>query len=442
MRFSTSEVADATGGEVFGREVAVDGVTIDSRAVRPGQLFVPIVAERDGHDFIGSAVGAGAAAYLTAGPIEAGTAVRVADTAEALVALGRHARGRLPERVVGVTGSVGKTSLKDLLAGACGTAWRTAASVGSFNNELGVPLTLANAADDTEVAVVEMGARGRGHIALLCDIARPTVGVVTVVAGAHLELFETLEQVAEAKGELVESLPGTGTAVLNVDDARVAAMAGRTEATVLRFGFEGGPGAEVTATDVVLDDELRASFTLRSPWGSAPVRLGVAGRHQVTNALGAAAAALVLGTPVDAVAAGLAGARLSAMRMDLVTLPGGVRVLDDAYNANPTSMLAALDALAAVPAARRFAVLGTMAELGDGAEAAHVEIAAAAREREVAVVAVAEAAYGAAPVEHVGDPEAAVAWLAEHGLADGDVVLVKGSRAARLERVVERLRAS
>lgn len=436
MRFSTSEVADATGGEVFGREVAVDGATIDSRAVRPGQLFVPIVAQRDGHDFITDAVVAGAAAYLTAGPIEAATAVRVADTAEALIALGRHARARLPERVVGVTGSVGKTSLKDLLAGACGTAWRTAASVGSFNNELGVPLTLANAPDDTEVAVVEMGARGRGHIALLCEIARPTVGVVTVVAGAHLELFETLEQVAEAKGELVESLPASGTAVLNADDERVAAMAARTEATVVRFGFAPGRAADVVAEDVTLDDDVRASFTLRSPWGSAPVRLAVAGRHQVTNALGAAAAALVLGTPVDAVAAGLGGARLSAMRMDLVTLPGGVRVLDDAYNANPTSMLAALDALAALPATRRFAVLGTMAELGRGAAAAHAEVAEAARQRGIAVVAVGEARYGAGAADLVADPESAASWLAAQDLAEGDVVLVKGSRAARLERVV------
>ncbi len=265
MRFTTSELAEATGGDVFGRQAEVDGVAIDSRLVEPGQLFVPLVAERDGHDFIGTAIAAGAPAYFTSGPIEAATAILVEDTGAALTDLGAHApRDRLGGSVVGITGSVGKTSLKDLLAAVSATTWRTSASVGSFNNELGVPLTLANAPDDTELAIVEMGARGRGHVAMLCDVARPTVGVVTVVAGAHLEQFGSLDEVALAKGELVASLPAEGFAVLNADDARVAAMAGATSATVVTFGVHGG---EVRAEDVELDDDLRAGFTLRSPWG-------------------------------------------------------------------------------------------------------------------------------------------------------------------------------
>lgn len=433
MRFTTSEVARATGGELFGRDVAIDGVTIDSRRVRPGELFVPIVAERDGHHYIGAAVQAGATGYLTSGPIEAATAVLVADTAVALIALGAHARSRLPERVVGITGSVGKTSVKDLLAAVAGTTWRTTASVGSFNNELGVPLTLANAPDDTEVAIVEMGARGRGHIAALCAVARPTIGVVTVVAGAHLELFGSLDEVAVAKAELVAALPASGTAVLNADDDRVAAMASATEATVVRFGVGAG---DVRAEGIALDGDLRARFTLHSPWGSAPVRLGVAGAHQVTNALGAAAAALVLDTPVEAVAEGLGSARLSAMRMDLVTLVDGVRVLDDSYNANLTSMLAALDALTAAPATRRFAVLGTMAELGDDAAAAHEAVAEEAAARGIHLVTVDEPRYGVVEPDAVAGPEAAVDQLTAAGLAAGDVVLVKASRSARLERVV------
>jgi UDP-N-acetylmuramoyl-tripeptide--D-alanyl-D-alanine ligase len=214
MHFTTEEVRDATSGETFGRPARVSGVSIDSRTVEPDELFVPIVAERDGHDFIGAAIERGAAAYLTSGPIEAGTAIRVDDTAVALTALGRYARTRLPDRVVGVTGSVGKTSAKDLLRAVGDTTWRTWANPGSFNNELGVPLTLANAPDDAELVVIEMGARGVGHIADLCETARPTVGIVTVVAGAHLEQFGDLDGVARAKSELVRSLAADGTAVL------------------------------------------------------------------------------------------------------------------------------------------------------------------------------------------------------------------------------------
>ncbi|CAN5894366.1 UDP-N-acetylmuramoyl-tripeptide--D-alanyl-D-alanine ligase [soil metagenome] len=433
MRFTTSEIAVVTGGEVFGRDVSVDGAGIDSRRIETGQLFVPIVAGRDGHEFIVSATRAGAGAYLTSGPIEAGTAVRVADTAAALTALGHHARDRLPERVVGITGSVGKTSLKDLLATVGSATWRTAASVGSFNNELGVPLTLTNAPDETELAVVELGARARGHIAELCSVARPTVGVVTVVAGAHLEMFRTLDEVAAAKAELVASLPASGVAVLNADDERVAAMARATEADVVRFGTTGG---DVRAEAIELDEHLCPSFTLVSAWGSAPVRLGVAGRHQVTNALGAAAAALALGAPIDVVVEALGRARLTAMRMDLLTRGDGVRILDDSYNANPTSVLAALDSLVATTGGRHFAVLGTMAELGGASGDAHASIAAAAAERGIRVVAVAEPRYGVVGDDAVDRPEDAVGRLSALGLTGGDVVLVKASRAAELERVV------
>lgn len=436
MRFTTSELASICGGEVFGREVAVDGASIDSRTVHPGALFVPIVAARDGHDFIGDALAAGASAYLTSGPILAGTAVQVADTAVALSAIGSSARDRLGDRVVGITGSVGKTSLKDMLATVAATTYATTASVGSFNNELGVPLTLANAPDDTECTVLEMGARGVGHIADLCAIGRPTIGVVTVVAGVHLEVFGDLDDVARGKGELVASLPASGTAVLNADDERVAAMAARTEARVLTFGQEAG---EVRADDVNLDEHLHPTFVLRTPWGSAPVHLAIAGRHQVINALGAAAAGLALGVPLEAVAEGLGGARLSAMRMDLVTAPSGCRVLDDSYNANPTSMAAALHAVAELPANRRFAVLGTMAELGPDAAQRHHDIGVLARELEIAVVTVDEPRYGIVGDDAVADPAAALARLRALGVGDGDVVVVKASRSAGLERVVQAL---
>lgn len=436
MRFTTSEVASATGGEVFGRETEVQGASIDSRHIHPGQLFVPIVAERDGHDFIGAAAAAGAGAYLTSGPIEAGTAIRVDDTAVALQALGSAARDRLADPVVGITGSVGKTSLKDLLASVAATTYVTQASIGSFNNELGVPLTLINAPDQTECTILEMGARGVGHISDLCQIGRPTIGVITMVAGVHLEAFGTLDDVAHGKAELVASLPASGTAVLNADDPRVVAMASATAARVLTFGQEAG---EVRAAHVSLDEHLHATFELRSPWGAAHVHLAVAGRHQVVNALGAAAAGLAMGVELEAVVEGLSGARLSAMRMDLVTTDAGYRVLNDAYNANPTSMAAALRAIEELPATQRFAVLGTMAELGPEEQACHREVAELADELGIHLISVDQAWYGVAGPDAVATPAEAVDRLRALGLGDGDVVLVKASRSAGLERVAQAL---
>ncbi|MCU1485698.1 MAG: murF2 [Actinomycetia bacterium] len=427
MRFRAGEVAAATGGRLEGPDVAVDGVAIDSRGDVAGRLFVPVVAERDGHDFISTALAAGAAAYLTSHAPEGGTAIEVADTVVALGAVGGLARDRLPDRIVGVTGSVGKTSVKDLLAAALAGTYATVASEKSFNNELGVPLTLANAPEGTEAAVIEMGARGIGHIRFLCELARPTIGIVTAVGHVHTEMFGTIDDVAIGKGELVESLPPSGTAVLNADDERVAAMARRTTATVLTYGTAG----DVTATDVTLDD-LQPAFRLRTPWGEADVRLAVRGHHQVGNALAAAAAALAAGVPLDAVADGLGRAALSPWRMDLRRTAAGALVLNDAYNANPISMAAALRSLAALDASRRVAVLGTMAELGDVAAAEHAAIAALATELGVRVIALAEPRYGG---EQVADVAAAAAALGE--LGDGDAVLVKGSRVAGLERLAD-----
>ena len=438
MRFTAAQIAQATGGEVVGDAGAViDEVNIDSRIVEPGQLFVPIVAERDGHAFIGKAVDAGATVYLssdTGTDVPGATIVRVADTALALADLGRAARTRLPDRVVGVTGSVGKTSTKDLLAGVLATAYPTAASEKSFNNELGLPMTLVNAPDDTEAVVLEMGARGVGHIELLCGIGRPTVGVITRVEAVHLEMFGSLEAVSRAKGELIEALPDNGVAVLNADDPVVAAMSARTSAPVLTYGLSAS--ADVYASAVSLDDELRASFRLHSPWGESDVQLGARGEHQVPNALAAAAAGGGVGVPVEQIVLGLRSAALSGLRMELVTTPGGVIVINDAYNANPTSMTAALNSLATLRAGRRIAVLGTMAELGDDSDAAHAGVTRTALDLGVEVIAVAAPAYGDG-ARHVDSVDAAVTALED--LTEGDAVLVKGSRVAALERVAQGL---
>jgi UDP-N-acetylmuramoyl-tripeptide--D-alanyl-D-alanine ligase len=430
VELHTNEIAKATGGVASGPDVNVSGATIDSRQVARGQLFVPVVASRDGHDFVAGAVAAGAAAYLTSrGPVDGveATAVEVGDTVAALGAVGRHARTRLPDRVVGITGSVGKTSVKDLLAVALAARWRASASAGSFNNELGVPLTLVNAPGDTEALVVEMGARGIGHIAELCALAAPTVGVVTRVAAVHTETFGTLEEVASAKGELVEALADNGHAVLNAGDPFVAAMASRTSAEIVTFGEDG----DVRAESVALDDELRPSFRLVSPWGSAPVRLAVRGEHMIDNALAAASAALVCHVSLDGVAAALETAVLSRWRMDLVRLGSGALVVNDAYNANPTSMAAALRALVRLPARRRVAVLGLMAELGSSSDDEHRAVGATARELGVEVIGVGVPAYGGTTVGVVDEVPAALGPL-----GDGDAVLLKGSRVAGLERLM------
>ncbi len=427
MELAASEVARAVGGRLAGPDVVVSGVSIDSRTTVPGQLFVPVVAERDGHHYIDDALSAGAVAYLTSAPPRGATAVVVSDTAAALTELGRHARSGFDGPVVGITGSVGKTSVKDMTAAAIGADRPTHASPMSFNNELGVPLTLVNRPVEAEVVVLEMGARGRGHIRRLCSVGRPTVGVVTAVGAAHIELFGTVEVVAEAKGELVEALDRSGTAVLNADDPRVAAMAGQTEARVLSFGRSRG---EVRATAVEMDDGLRARFWLETPSGRAEVALAASGEHMVTNALAAAAAALAVGVGVEAIAAGLGSARLSPWRMEVTTLKSGAVLINDAYNANPVSMAAGLRALATVDRPRRVAVLGAMAELGEQAATEHAAIGSLARELDIEVIPVATADYGPPPV-----PDAAAAVAALGPLDPDTAVLVKASRAAGLEAV-------
>ena len=439
MEFTTDEIASVTRGDVVGPAVTVAGAAIDSRAVSGGELFVPLVAERDGHDYVEAAIRAGAAAYLTAeppvdGPVEEVPAIRVEDTMAALTRLGAAARDRLPEAVVGITGSVGKTSVKDLLAGALATTFRTASSAKSFNNEIGVPLTLVNAPADTEVLVQEMGARGLGHIRSLCDVARPSAAVVTMVAEVHTsEYAGGLDEVARAKGELVESVPVDGYVVLNGSDARVRRMASLTEARVLTYGVTG----DVVAQEVAVDDELRPRFRLSSPWGSTDVQLGVHGVHHVGNALAAAAAALAQGVPIDAVGAGLEAAEMSPWRMELRRTTSGAIVVNDAYNSNPTALEAALHSLAALDADRHVAVLGLMAELGPASDDRHAEMGALAEELDLELVTVACPQYGYGT--DVPSVEAAVDALGE--LRRGDAVLVKASRSAGLERVATLLLA-
>ena len=436
MRIRAAEVATVVGGELIGPDVALDGASQDSREVASGQLFVPVVAERDGHQFIADALARGAAAYLTAGPIEGGSAIRVGDTVAALQQLATHLRDRLGNAaVIAITGSVGKTSTKDLLASVLTEAGPTHASPRSFNNELGVPLTIVNAPDMTAALVVEMGSRGPGQIAELCRVASPSSAVVTMVGLAHTSEFGSIEAVAEAKSEIVQGLPAEGWAVLNAEVPLVAAMADRTAAQVISFG---GHRGDVRAESVVMADDLTSRFRLVSPWGDTDIVLGARGRHNVVNACAAAAASLAVGVNMSAVVTGLAVPRLSPWRMELSTTPAGATVLNDAYNANPLSVASALASLAALPADRRVAVLGLMAELGESSDAEHRRMYELAVKLGVEVIAV-DAPYGdALRVADVDEAEREL--LDRHGhLGPGTAVLVKGSRVAGLERLADRL---
>jgi UDP-N-acetylmuramoyl-tripeptide--D-alanyl-D-alanine ligase len=367
-----------------------------------------------------------------------------------VAALGRlaaavHARlAAGPLTTLGITGSSGKTSTKDLLGQVLATAGPTVSPPGSFNNDIGLPLTVLDAGEATRFLVLEMGSRGPGHIARLCRVARPDIGVVLNVGSAHLGEFGSPEGIAAAKGELVEALPAEGTAVLNADDPRVLGMAARTVARVLTTGR--GADADVRADDVELDDSGRARFTLRAAGASAAVGLQAVGEHQVANALSAAAAALAAGLPLPDVADALSAAvPRSRWRMEIARRADGVTVVNDAYNANPESMRAALAALTRLPGRRRIAVLGGMAELGPGAAGEHERLGrdavAAGVDLVVAVgpdaVGIARGASAAGATQdegtvHVPDRAAARQLLTEV-VVPGDVVLVKASRSYGLE---------
>ncbi len=446
-----AEIADVVGGEVAGEggvRVTAEA-TLDSRDVRPGGLFVALAGERaDGHDFAEAAAGAGAAATLGSRPTALPTVV-VGDVTDALGRLARHVRDRSGATVLALTGSQGKTGTKDYLAAILEPLGPTVATRGNLNNELGVPLTVLRAEESTAYLVVEMGARGAGHIAALCDIARPDAAAVLNVGSAHLGEFGSREAIAAAKGEIVEGLDERGTAVLAAHDPLVAPMAERTQGRVLTFG-PAASGADVAWDGLAVDDLARPRFLLAHAGASRPVALRQVGRHQAANAVAAAALALAAGATLDQAAAGLAAAEASSRwRMEVGERADGTVVLNDAYNANPESVEAALGTLAEIGAARggrTVAVLGDMLELGDGERAAHAGVGAAAARLGVdALVAVgpltayaAEAARGtdgwAGEAVATAGRDEAEAWVRQNVRA-GDVVLVKASRGGALERV-------
>ena len=442
---SLNQIAAVVGGVVEGDgAVTVTAPTVlDGRLAEPGALFAAFAGEHsDGHDYAGQAGRAGAVAVLGSRPTPLPTVV-VEDTRAALQALAAYVVARLRDRltVAGLTGSQGKTSTKDLLAAVLSSTGPATATIGSLNNELGVPLTILRADTATCFLVLEMGARRIGDIAALTGLVAPDIAVVLNVGQAHIGTFGSRAAIARAKGELVEGLAPGGTAVLNADDPRVAAMRPLTDGPVLTFGL--AEHADVRVTGLTLDRLARPSFTLQTAGASATVTLPLTGAHQAVNASAAVAAGLAAGVPLDVAAAALATASLSMWRLELRELAVGATLLNDSFNANPESARTALDALAAIEGRRRIAVLGEMLELGDASEAEHRAVGEYAVSRADVVAAVGAAARpiadGAGPraVTLAGN-EAAVDWLRGQ-LAAGDVVLVKASREARLDEVAAAL---
>ncbi|MFE6894255.1 UDP-N-acetylmuramoyl-tripeptide--D-alanyl-D-alanine ligase [Streptomyces sp. NPDC057694] len=455
IALSLAEIATVVGGQTYDipdPRVRVTGPVVrDSREVESGSLFAAFAGERvDGHDYAADVVAKGAVAVLATRPVGV-PAIVVDDVTAALGALARHVVARLGATLVALTGSAGKTSTKDLIAQVLRRKAPTVFTPGSLNNEIGLPLTALSATDETRFLVLEMGARGIGHIRYLTDLTPPKVGLVLNVGTAHIGEFGGREQIAQAKGELVEALPADGTAILNADDPLVKAMASRTKAKVLLFGESAE--AEVRAENVRLTENGQPSFSLHTPSGCSEVTLRLYGEHHVSNALAAAAVAHDLGMSVEEIALGLSEAgTLSRWRMEVTERPDGVTIVNDAYNANPESMRAALRALVAMGKGRRtWAVLGQMAELGDDALSEHDAVGRLAVRLNVSkLVAVGgreaswlrlgaynEGSWGEESV-HVSDAQAAVHLLRSE-LRPGDVVLVKASRSVGLESVAQAL---
>jgi UDP-N-acetylmuramoyl-tripeptide--D-alanyl-D-alanine ligase len=459
---TAEDLVAATRGTLLRRsDRPVRGGAVDSRLVIPGCLFVALPGERtDGHRFLAAATAAGAAALLVAVPPAATdldalgdiTVVLVEDPLAGLQAVASAWRNRFAPLVIGITGSVAKTSTKDATAAVLGAAMATLRTEGNQNNEVGLPLTLLRLAPEHRAVVLEMGMYVGGEIATLAALGRPSIGIVTAVAPVHLERAGSLEAIADAKAELVEALPAGGTAILNRDDPRVWAFRWLTRAAVVTYGLD--PDADVTAEAVTARGAQGMTFDLvaRAPRPARlHVEIGALGRHSVQNALAAGAAGLVAGIPDDIIAAGLATpwGRASAHRGVVVEAPG-LTILDDTYNSSPPAVVAALEVLATLPG-RPVAVLGEMRELGAGHEAGHRAVGAAAARVAAELVVVGPAAAGIAAgavvagldplrVHVVADRFGAIALLRTL-LRPGDAVLVKASRGAALEAVVDALRA-
>jgi UDP-N-acetylmuramoyl-tripeptide--D-alanyl-D-alanine ligase len=445
------EVIAAIGGKLVNGKVDVEiiGVSTDTRTTQPGDLFFALIGENsDGHHYVSAAFEKGAAAVIVSQPVETdGTIIQVPDTLVALGDLAKWHRQRFDIRVVGITGSVGKTITKEMVAAVLSSQFKILKNAGNFNNEIGAPLTIFQLEPDHDILVQEMAMRLPGEVARLADIAKPDIGVVTNIGISHIERLGSQDAIAAAKAELIGALPDDGIAVLNRDDKYFDFLSGKAGSNVVSYGSTGG---DIRAESVEIDSEGRPSFTLVIGGSSRQVNLPVVGAHNVSNALAAAAVGLCFGLSLDEIANALQGLQAADKRANVFIASGGYKIFDDTYNASPASMIAAIKTLASMGGSRKIAVLGDMKELGDHTESGHREVGEAIAKSDVAILfTVGELAWdiavGARDVGFTGvirgfdtSNNAAEALKAE--VRAGDVILAKGSRAMKMENVVEALK--
>ncbi len=447
---SLEMVLAATGGRLVGEKpsAVLHGVSTDTRTLGSGSLFVALKGERfDAHDFVSEAFRQGAAAALVSREVEAEPLIVVEDTLNALGALAAAHRKTLSPRVISITGSTGKTTTKEMVAEILSQGWKTARTPGNYNNEVGVPLALLELNGTHQAVVVELAMRGVGQIAYLARMAQPQVGVITNIGMSHLELLGSKQAIAEAKAELLANLPESGIAVLNADDEFFSYFSERSPGRVVSFGK--AEGADVRADRVTVRNDGAIEFALRGWWGEQRIALKAAGRHHAINAAAAAAAAMAAGAEAEWIVPGLEAFEGAEMRSRVVRAPSGVTVIDDCYNAAPDSMRVALELLADLPGRDKWAVLGDMKELGPLSPEWHREVGELAGDLGLAGVItlgelghfIAEGAQSDLPAEKVleAPDNAEAAQMVADLLAAGDVVLVKGSRAMKMEEIVERL---
>lgn len=447
-----ADVVNAVSGEMLSGDVEtkISGVSTDTRTLKKGDLFFALTGESsDGHKFLADALSKGASGVVVSRKVETrATVIRVEDTLIALGELSAIYRSKFNPLLIGVTGSVGKTTTKEMIAAVCAASGPVLKNEGNFNNEIGLPLTLFSLSSRHKTAVVEMAMRGRGQISYLADIAKPKIGVITNIHMSHIELLGSLDAIAETKGELLDYLPGEGHAVLNIDDAYFEKFKNRAKCNVISFGES--PKADIRAMSSGLDAKGCSRFDVLTPSGKFDVRIPVPGEHNIKDALAAIAIGEILSIDHEWIRSALAKYKPPEKRSNVIPSRNGFVIIDDTYNASPASVLSALKTLKMMDGAKKVAILGDMLELGDMALDSHIEIGKYVKELGVDVLAVygdlgkliARGAIDAEmPISNVIEFDDHTQLTKEIAglLGEGDVVLVKGSRAMRMEKIVEGL---